>query len=60
MKTLTCDIFNRWGTKLYSIKDINDSWDGSGFTDGAYFYILQATGIDGKEFKQQGFINLFR
>jgi gliding motility-associated-like protein len=60
MKNLTCDIFNRWGTKLYTIKSVNDSWDGSGASDGTYFFILQATGFDGKDFKQQGYLSLFR
>ena len=60
MKELTCDIFNRWGLKLYSLKSVNDSWDGGGAPDGTYFFILTATGFDGAEYKQQGYINLFK
>jgi gliding motility-associated-like protein len=60
MKELTCDIFNRWGTMVYAIKTVDDSWDGGNHTDGTYFYILKCVGIDGKEYNQQGYINLFK
>ncbi len=60
IKDLNCDIFNRWGQKVYTIKGINDSWDGGDAPDGTYFFILQATGYDGKEYKQQNFMSLFR
>ncbi|MCD6018591.1 MAG: domain containing protein, partial [Bacteroidetes bacterium] len=60
IEELNCDIFNRWGTKLYSIKTVNDSWDGGGNSAGTYFFILTAKGYDGKEHKQEGFISLFK
>ena len=60
IKDLTCDIFNRWGLKLYTMNSVNDSWDGGSAPVGTYFFILKATGYDGTEFNQQGFISLFK
>ncbi|MCD6018587.1 MAG: hypothetical protein K0S53_1708 [Bacteroidetes bacterium] len=60
IEELNCDIFNRWGLKLYTIKSVNDSWDGGGNSAGTYFFILTAKGYDGKELKQEGFISLFK
>ena len=60
IRDLTCDIFNRWGTKLYTITSVNDSWNGSNNSDGTYFFILKATGFDGKVFTEHGFLNIFR
>ncbi|MBA4239260.1 MAG: hypothetical protein C0448_00935 [Sphingobacteriaceae bacterium] len=60
IKDLNCDIFNRWGTKVVSISGVNSFWDGSNVNDGTYFFILTATGFDGKDYKQQGYISLFR
>ncbi len=60
IKEINCDIFDRWGLKVYTIKSIRDSWDGTNQSDGTYFFILNATGFDGKEYKEQGFISLYR
>lgn len=60
IKDLNCDIFNRWGTKVANISGVNGIWDGSNVNDGTFFYILTATGFDGKEYKQQGYINVFK
>lgn len=39
-----CQIFNRWGNKLYTMTDINDKWDGTyngkEVPQGVYVYIL--------------------
>ena len=60
MKELTCDIFNRWGTKIYTIKSVDDFWDGGNNSAGTYFYILKCTGVDEKEYSQQGYLNLYK
>ncbi len=60
IKDLTCEIFNRWGSKIYTISGTKDFWDGFDYSNGTYFYILSAEGFDGKEYKQQGFISLFK
>jgi len=60
IKDLTCEIFNRWGSKIYTLIGIKDSWDGLNEFAGTYFYILTAKGYEGKDYKQQGFISLFK
>jgi gliding motility-associated-like protein len=60
IKEITCNIFNRWGSKVASITEVHGIWDGSNANDGTFFYILTATGFDGTEYKQQGYINLFK
>jgi gliding motility-associated-like protein len=60
MKDLNCDIFNRWGTKVANISGVNGMWDGGNVNDGTFFFILTATGFDGTEYKQQGYINVFK
>ncbi len=65
INTLNCEIINRWGQKMYTITSPSDSWDGNAngagpAPDGTYFFILKATGYDGKEYEEKGFINLFR
>jgi gliding motility-associated-like protein len=73
---VTCTIFDRWGVKMYDVKSDkgNISWDGKNFggkevPEGTYFYILKATGADGKdkwtdkdgkEVKMEGTIRLYR
>ncbi len=57
---LKCYIYNRWGLKLYTISNPTDYWDGGGYSDGTYFYVLEAKGLDSKEYKQQGFISMFK
>ena len=34
-------IFNRWGQLLYSAKNYDNSWDGSEYDEGTYFYVLK-------------------
>jgi len=60
IEELSCEIFNRWGLKIYTLLGTKDSWDGINQLVGTYFYILTAKGYDGKEYAQQGFISLFK
>ncbi len=65
IKTLDCKIYNRWGILVGEIKNANEGWDGrttAGLqcTDGVYYYILQATGEDKKEYNQKGFVQLVK
>ena len=57
-----CDIFNRWGKKLASFSDPSQGWDGKVggkvVPSGVYFYVIQAKGADGKEYKLAGDINV--
>lgn len=58
-------IFDRWGKLVMESTDPGQAWDGttgsgSDAADGTYFYILMATGGDGKDYKEQGTVSLFR
>ncbi|MFO0434022.1 MAG: gliding motility-associated C-terminal domain-containing protein, partial [Sphingobacteriaceae bacterium] len=52
------EIVDRWGTLVYSTKDINKGWDGTvkgvKATDGVYIYkvrVIGGNGVGKKEFK---------
>ncbi len=36
-------IYNRWGNKIYESSDYRNDWNGSGVSDGTYYYILMQT-----------------
>ena len=57
---LTCDIFDRWGLKLYSFNGTNGYWDGGKSVDGTYFYVIQSTDVKGEDHKYNGFIQLIK
>jgi gliding motility-associated-like protein len=60
----TCDIFDRWGLKLYSWTGVSGFWDGTEKTskevDGTYFYVIQTTDVKGEDHKYNGFIQLIK
>ena len=57
-------IFNRWGTELFHWTDPNLGWDGkyrgNYVPAGAYYYVIEYTGTDGKKRTKTGDINVFR
>jgi gliding motility-associated-like protein len=58
-------IYTREGVLLYNWSTVNGYWDGrttSGepCTMGEYVAIIEATGFDGKTYKMQGMVSLFR
>ncbi len=65
MKSLNCDIFNRWGTKMFTIIATNQVWDGKtpggeNASEGTYYYILSGLGYDGKSYTKQGPLTLVK
>jgi gliding motility-associated-like protein len=65
LKTLDAEVYNRWGQKEYEWHTTNGGWDGrtsSGVaaSDGTYYYIISATGIDGKKYFEKGNFSLVR
>ena len=59
------EIFNRWGDKIYHWDDINSGWNGKMYNgrdadEGVYFYRMEATGVDGSHFEENGSITLLR
>jgi gliding motility-associated-like protein len=63
LKTVEGTMYNRWGKKIAEWSgDANAGWDGKingkAAQDGTYFYIIKGTGMDGKEFDAQGYVQL--
>ena len=63
VNSLTCDIYDRWGLKLYSFNGLS-GWDGTGKggkePDGTYFYVILTTDNTGDNHKYNGFVQLIR
>ncbi|HTA61785.1 MAG TPA: gliding motility-associated C-terminal domain-containing protein, partial [Bacteroidia bacterium] len=61
---LSCDIFDRWGLKLYSWNGVNGFWDGTEKTkkavEGTYFYVIQTTDVKGVSQTNKGFVELVK
>lgn len=59
-----CHIFNRWGQKMATLTDPSQGWDGKYkgklVPAGAYYYVIKATGSDGKKYNKSGDINIVR
>lgn len=57
-----CYIFNRWGEKMTEFHDPSQGWDGRHggkfVPAGVYYYVIKATGADGKEYDLSGDINI--
>jgi len=65
IQTMNCSIYDRWGGRVWELKNPDESWDGHNQTgipcnDGVYFYILDAMGEEGKAYHQTGFVQLIR
>jgi gliding motility-associated-like protein len=39
-------IFNRWGNKIYENADYQNNWNGSGQSDGVYYFVLENSKFD--------------
>lgn len=59
-----CWIFDRYGNQICHLEAPDQGWDGKrgGKTvpPGVYYYVIQATGADGKKYKESGDINILR
>ncbi|MDR1780728.1 MAG: gliding motility-associated C-terminal domain-containing protein [Tannerella sp.] len=57
-------VFNRWGQELFRWTDPSRGWDGKYrgklVPAGAYYYVIEYTGTDGKTHKKSGDINVIR
>jgi gliding motility-associated-like protein len=64
LKSYNCTIFNRWGNQVFSSDEVSRSWDGKyngcESPEGVYYYIIEANGLDGKQYRQSGFVMLMR
>lgn len=57
-----CHIFDRAGRKIHSFTNPSDGWDGKYkgklVPAGVYYYVIKATGADGKSYDRAGDINI--
>jgi len=57
-------IFNRWGVEIFHWTDPAKGWDGKKggkyVPPGVYFYIIEAKGSDGENYKKSGHVNIIR
>ena len=66
MGQITMTVFDRWGIKMFEHTDTGKmSWDGKNtsgtvVTDGTYFYIIKASGLDDKGYDLKGTITVFK
>jgi gliding motility-associated-like protein len=66
LKKVRCEIYDRWGRKIYGWDDPNGGWDGTDFrtkqpvSDGTYYYVASITGYDDNEKELKGFLELIR
>ncbi len=59
------EIYNRWGHKQFEWHAVSGGWNGRSASGveasaGTYYYIITATGVDGKEYFKKGFFELVR
>lgn len=54
IKTLEILIFNRWGNEVGKIINTSGGWAPEDNGAGTYFYVLKATGFDGKQYEREG------
>ncbi|MCC6690943.1 MAG: gliding motility-associated C-terminal domain-containing protein, partial [Bacteroidia bacterium] len=65
LASLSVQIYDRWGLKIYEYNSVNGSWDGRNnngvaVPDGTYYYLLKAAGDDGEQYDLKGFLTLIR
>ena len=65
MSSVKVDIYNRYGILVYNWETVNGFWDGHTVSgepciNGTYFYVIEATGFDGKTYKLKSYLTLLR
>ena len=59
-KTVSVEIFNRWGNNMVKLEKPTDSWDGENAPSGVYYYKYRITDYSDKIHEGQGFFHLER
>jgi gliding motility-associated-like protein len=65
IKEFECKVYDRWGIKMTELQKPDTGWDGrttSGLSAsaGTYYYVITASGLDGKPYNSTGFVMLAR
>ncbi len=53
-------IFNRWGELIYESSNYQNEWDGDGYNEGTYFYILNVNDPQGTNSLIKGAVTIVR
>ncbi|MNU72708.1 hypothetical protein D3C71_621780 [compost metagenome] len=59
-KTVSVEIFNRWGNTMAKLEKSTDTWDGEHAPSGVYYYKYKITDSSDKLHEGQGFFHLER
>lgn len=60
------EIYNRWGRKIYEWNNTQNGWNGKingngkNASEGVYYYVLKAVGLDDKAYHLKGILYLYR
>jgi gliding motility-associated-like protein len=57
---LSIVIYNRWGKVVFESSDPAIQWNGKDVSDGTYYWTVYYTGIDGGDYKENGYVSLLR
>jgi len=64
IRELSCDIYDRWGLKLYGWNNPKGFWDGTtngkACSDGTYYYIINVIDLKGEPHAYEGFLQLLK
>ncbi len=65
LSELNCTLYNRWGMLIYEYNAMDTGWDGRTYAEsnapvGTYYYIFNATCMDGTKKEANGFVELLR
>lgn len=65
LSALNAQLFDRWGLKLFEWNSVHGGWDGrtsagAEASEGTYYYVIIAKGLDGQEYKLNGYLTLIR
>ncbi len=53
-------IYNRWGKLIFESDNYQNNWNGDGYSDGTYFYIVTLFKNDGTEENHKGHLTLMK
>ncbi len=54
------EVFDRWGTKVWETTSDTEGWDGSGYEDNTYVYLLQYKNARGEFIEMKGTVTMVR
>ncbi len=65
LKEFSLTIYNRWGQELFHTTNPAKGWNGKSpsgndCSEGTYYYVVKATGLDEKEYNLKGHLTLIR